>query len=88
MALERSLRLALALLDPLLAGVARLREPLGEDGVGLADGAGIGTSPTGHLGLRLLHDSVKEIGGELTLSSDEAGGARLSARFPAALLID
>ena len=59
-----------------------------DDGVGLADGAGIGTSPTGHLGLRLLHDSVKEIGGELTLSSDEDGGARLAARFPAVLLAD
>jgi len=59
-----------------------------DDGVGLAEGAGLDTSPTGHLGLRLLHDSVKEIGGELTLSSDEAGGARLAARFPAALVAD
>jgi signal transduction histidine kinase len=59
-----------------------------DDGVGLAEGAGLDTSPTGHLGLRLLHDSVKEIGGELTLASDEAGGARLAARFPAALVAD
>lgn len=59
-----------------------------DDGVGLAEGAGLDTSRTGHLGLRLLHDSVKEIGGELTLSSDEAGGARLAARFPAALVAD
>ena len=59
-----------------------------DDGIGLAEGAGLDTSRTGHLGLRLLHDSVKEIGGELTLSSDEAGGARLAARFPAALVAD
>ena len=59
-----------------------------DDGGGLAEGAGSITSPHGHLGLRLLHDSVKEIGGELTLSSDEAGGARLAARFPAVLVAD
>lgn len=56
-----------------------------DDGVGLPPGVGIDTSPKGHIGLRLLYDAVREIGGELTLTPDESGGARLAARFPSAL---
>jgi signal transduction histidine kinase len=42
--------------------------------------------PQGHLGLRLLDDTVRDIGGQMTLRSSPAGGAILEASFPTSLV--
>jgi signal transduction histidine kinase len=42
--------------------------------------------PQGHLGLRLLDDTVRHIGGQMTLRSPPAGGAILEASFPTSLV--
>jgi signal transduction histidine kinase len=39
----------------------------------------------GHVGLRLLADAVRDMGGQLTFGRSELGGARLWATFPLAL---
>jgi len=36
----------------------------------------------GHLGLRLLEDTVGDLGGQMTLRSSPSGGAVLEASFP------
>ncbi len=40
---------------------------------------------TGHLGLRLLEDTVRDLGGQMTLRSSPSGGAVLEASFPVLL---
>jgi len=40
----------------------------------------------GHLGLRLLEDTVRDLGGQMTLQSSPYGGAVLEASFPAMLV--
>ena len=53
------------------------------------DGRGVDentvTAP-GHLGLRLLADTVQDLGGRLDLSPGARGGAILEAVFPADLI--
>ncbi|MEP7191264.1 MAG: histidine kinase [Actinomycetota bacterium] len=39
-------------------------------------------SPEGHLGLHLLEDTVRDLGGQLTLRPSPSGGAVLEASFP------
>lgn len=39
-------------------------------------------SQAGHLGLRLLSDTLHDVGGELTLVSRAEGGTQMTARFP------
>jgi signal transduction histidine kinase len=48
------------------------------------DGVGPPHAPTatGHLGLRLLEDTLANVGGEITLASRPGGGTALVARFP------
>ncbi|GAA2156854.1 histidine kinase [Humibacillus xanthopallidus] len=48
------------------------------------DGVGPTAEPAaeGHLGLRLLEDTLADIGGELSLEDRDGGGTRLVARFP------
>ena len=48
------------------------------------DGAGGPVLPAGdgHLGLRLIEDSVTEMGGSISLEPCDSGGTRLVARFP------
>ena len=48
------------------------------------DGKGIGPgdAPTGHVGLRLLGDTLRDIGGSLTVANASVGGTVLTARFP------
>jgi signal transduction histidine kinase len=41
-------------------------------------------SPAGHLGLRLLSDTLHDVGGQLSLVSPPEGGTRMTARFPRA----
>lgn len=53
------------------------------------NGRGIGESSSiepGHLGLRLLEDTIRDLGGRLDLSPAATGGAILEAIFPAELL--
>ena len=50
-----------------------------DDGAGFDTGAG---PPEGHLGLRVLRDSVTDVRGALELRSTAGGGTRLSARLP------
>jgi signal transduction histidine kinase len=40
----------------------------------------------GHLGLRLLEDTVRDLGGQMTLRPSPSGGALLEASFPARLV--
>jgi signal transduction histidine kinase len=55
-----------------------------DDGRGLpAEGA---VAAPGHLGLRLLEDTIRDLGGRLDLSPGARGGAILEAVFPADLL--
>ena len=55
-----------------------------DDGRGLSDaGDGPLGSREGHFGLRLLRDTIADVGGHLLLTDSEDGGARLEARFPA-----
>jgi signal transduction histidine kinase len=54
------------------------------------DGRGPGPDPAatpGHLGLRLLEDTVRDLGGRLDLSAGAAGGAILEAVFPIDLTV-
>ena len=47
------------------------------------NGVGVGTpTPEGHLGLRLLEDTVRDFGGSLELTAAAGGGALLEASFP------
>jgi signal transduction histidine kinase len=55
-----------------------------DDGDG--PGPAPGESPKGHLGLRLLRDTVTDFGGELEVQAPPTGGTTLIARFPAALV--
>lgn len=52
------------------------------------NGRGVQEGPVteGHLGLRLLEDTVGDFGGQLTLMSAAAGGAVLEASFPVELI--
>jgi signal transduction histidine kinase len=54
------------------------------------DGRGLPATPApaepGHLGLRLLEDTIRDLGGRLDLSPGARGGAILEAVFPADLL--
>ena len=73
------------------ADARELRVELGIDGTDLTvavldDGRGPGEnpgqSPEGHLGLRLLTDSVRDVGGRLEVRSRAEGGTALLAWFP------
>jgi signal transduction histidine kinase len=57
-----------------------------DDGRGFGSQPGVG--PEGHLGLRLLEDTVSDFGGRLELLPATTGGATLEARFPVALVPD
>lgn len=54
------------------------------------DGRGPGDQPgrsaEGHLGLRLLRDTITDFGGDLELKEVTGGGTSLVARFPASLI--
>lgn len=54
------------------------------------DGRGTGdrpvSSPEGHLGLRLLRDTLDDFGGDLELVGSPGGGTTVVARFPANLV--
>lgn len=54
-----------------------------DDGRGLSQS---GAAAPGHLGLRLLEDTVRDLGGRLDLSPGASGGAILEAIFPAELV--
>ena len=54
-----------------------------DDGPGVAEGS---EPEEGHLGLRLLEDTVRDLGGRFDLSSAAAGGAILETVFPADLV--
>jgi signal transduction histidine kinase len=57
-----------------------------DDGVGLPDTYdGVGAAVDGHLGLRLLRDTIDDLGGRLVLSRGDEGGTRVEARFPLVL---
>lgn len=56
-----------------------------DDGVGVAAGDAMDGSPeSGHLGLRLVRDTVRDLGGRLSLDNHTTGGASLRSRFPLA----
>jgi len=50
-----------------------------DDGVGFDPTLG---APEGHFGLRLLGDTISDVGGSLTVDAPPDGGARVVARFP------
>jgi signal transduction histidine kinase len=52
------------------------------------NGLGLTGEPAedGHLGLRLLEDTVRDLGGQMTLRSSPTGGALLQASFPMTLV--
>lgn len=54
-----------------------------DDGRGLDEGS---KAAPGHLGLRLLEDTVRDLGGRLDLAPGARGGAILEAVFPADLI--
>jgi len=60
----------------------RLIVSVSDNGRGLPDGP----PEQGHLGLRLLEDTVRDLGGQLTLRSGSSGGAVLEASFPFRLI--
>lgn len=71
------------------AGAANALVTAGRDGsvyvVTVTDdgkGIGPGDAPTGHVGLRLLGDTLRDIGGSLTVINASVGGTVLTARFP------
>lgn len=51
-----------------------------DDGRGPGDRPG--HSPDGHLGLRLVADAVRDVGGQLEVAPRAEGGTSLTARFP------
>ncbi|GAB3245616.1 hypothetical protein GCM10027425_00490 [Alteromonas gracilis] len=55
-----------------------------DDGVGPGHGpgGGPGQTPDGHLGLRLLRDDVRDVGGRLVVAAGAAGGTVLEAHLP------
>lgn len=53
---------------------------ISDDGVGPGDEPG--QSPDGHLGLRLLRDDVRDMGGRLVVAPSPAGGTLLEAHLP------
>ena len=53
-----------------------------DNGQGVQDMA----TEEGHLGLRLLEDTVRDLGGQMTLRSSPSGGAVLEASFPVRLV--
>jgi signal transduction histidine kinase len=53
-----------------------------DNGLGVKDGP----VAEGHLGLRLLEDTVHDLGGQMTLRSPPSGGALLDASFPVNLV--
>ena len=50
-----------------------------DDGVGFDPALG---APEGHFGLRLLGDTINDVGGSLAVDTPPDGGARVVARFP------
>lgn len=54
-----------------------------DDGVGPGDRPGL--SPEGHLGLRLLTDTLRDVGGRLEVRRTDGGGTELFARFPVSM---
>ena len=50
-----------------------------DDGVGF-----VGAAPEGHFGLRLLADTVRDAGGDLTIDSSPGAGVRLRVSLPIA----
>ncbi len=60
---------------------ARVQLIVADDGVGL-DTNRLNRREEGHLGLRLLIDRVKDLGGEFTLSSEPAGGTTVCVALP------
>ncbi len=64
-----------------VVGPGRVRLTVTDDGVGMTD-ADMDRRAEGHLGLRLLQDRVRGMGGELTLTSPDGGGTRVTAEVP------
>jgi signal transduction histidine kinase len=50
-----------------------------DDGVGFDPAT---PAPKGHFGIRLLQDTLKDVGGELSMNAVPEGGTRVVARFP------
>jgi signal transduction histidine kinase len=61
---------------------AILHVEVSDDGVGIADAP----AAKGHLGLRILDDTVRDFGGSVDVVPADGGGTRLEADFPANLL--
>jgi signal transduction histidine kinase len=59
-----------------------LRLTVSDDGVGLP-GTPVDRRDTGHLGLRLVEDRVRDVGGTLALGERPGGGASVTAVIPA-----
>jgi signal transduction histidine kinase len=55
-----------------------------DDGRGPVSAPGV--TPRGHLGLRLLKDTLSDFGGRLDLEPGPRQGTALLARFPVALI--
>jgi len=73
------------------ATTATVQVRLESDRVAIAvsdDGRGLPDQPVaeGHLGLQLLEDTVRDLGGKVSLRSSPTGGAVLEASFPVTLL--
>jgi signal transduction histidine kinase len=60
----------------------RIVVSVSDNGRGVQDGQ----VKDGHLGLRLLEDTVRDLGGRLTLRSSPSGGGLLEAFFPVSLV--
>jgi two-component system nitrate/nitrite sensor histidine kinase NarX len=56
---------------------------LEDDGVGFGDGAAEG-APGEHIGLAILQERARRLGGELTIESEPAEGTRVELNFTSA----
>ncbi len=63
---------------------SRARVRVTDDGVGIGDT----TAGEGHLGLRLLADALRAVGGTLDVASGPQGGTVVDASFPVSLLVN
>lgn len=77
-----------------LVGPAGVWVEVSDDGRGMdpslagAPGEGASAAHEGHLGLRLLQDTVRDVGGEMTLESEPGVGTTVSVRFAPSSLPD
>jgi nitrate/nitrite-specific signal transduction histidine kinase len=59
----------------------RVRMRIHDDGVGLPP-EGIDRRTEGHLGLQLVRDAVKDLGGDMRVFTEESGGATVVLDLP------